>query len=76
VVDITALDVTPLQASGGRDMWVGASSAKAEMATVHEVAIGEAEIRVDRDGVQVSPRVPELETEHECVMCRRVASVE
>jgi hypothetical protein len=47
VVDIAALDVTPTKTSGGGDMWVGASGAKAEVATVDEVAIGEVEIRVD-----------------------------
>jgi hypothetical protein len=76
VVDITALGVMPTKASGGRDMWVGASSAKAEMATADEFAIGEAEIRGDRDGVQVSPRVPALEAEHACAMRRKGASVE
>jgi hypothetical protein len=76
VVDVAALDVTTTKASGRGDVGVGASRAKAEVATVDEVAVGEAEIRVDRDGVQVSPRVPALETEHACAMCRRVASVE
>jgi hypothetical protein len=76
VVDITALDVMPTKASGVRDMWVGASSTKTDMATVDEVAIGEAEIRVDRDSVQVSPCVPALETEHACAIRWRVASVE
>jgi hypothetical protein len=47
VVDSAALDVTLTETSGGRYMWVGASSAKAEMATVVEVAIGEVEMRVD-----------------------------
>jgi hypothetical protein len=56
-------------------MWVGASSTKAEVATA-QVAVGEAEIRVDRDGVQVSPCVPALETEQACAMRRGVASVE
>jgi hypothetical protein len=41
VVDIAALDVTPTKTSGGRDMWVGASGAKTEVATVDEVAIGD-----------------------------------
>jgi hypothetical protein len=76
VVHIAALDVTPTKTSGDRDMWVGSSSAKAEMATIDEVAIGEAEVRVDRDGVQVSPRVPALETEQPCVMRLGVPSVE
>jgi hypothetical protein len=44
VVDIAALDVMPTKKSGGGDMWVGASSTKAEVATVDEVAVGEAEI--------------------------------
>jgi hypothetical protein len=63
VVDVAALDVTTTKASGGGDVWVGASGAMAEVATVDEVTVGEAEIRGDRDGVQVSPRVPALETE-------------
>jgi hypothetical protein len=41
VVDVTALDVSTTKASGGRDVWVGASGAKAEVATVDEVAVGE-----------------------------------
>jgi hypothetical protein len=49
-------------------MWVGTSSAKADVATVDEVAIGEAGLRIDRDGVQVSPCVPALETEQACAM--------
>jgi hypothetical protein len=71
VVDITALDVTPTKANGGRDMWVGASSTKAEVATVEE-----AEIRVDQDEVQVGPPVPALETEQACAMRRGVPSTE
>jgi hypothetical protein len=61
-VYIDALDVRPTKASGGRDMRVGASSAKAKVVTVDELVIGEAEIRVDRDGAQVRPCVPVLET--------------
>jgi hypothetical protein len=76
VVDITALDVTPTKANGGRDMWVGASSTKTQVATVDEVAIGEAEIRVDRDEVQVGGGVPALETEQACAMRRGVPSTE
>jgi hypothetical protein len=49
-------------------MRVGASSSKAVVATVVEVAVGEADIRVDEDGVQVSPCLPALETEQACVM--------
>jgi hypothetical protein len=63
VVDVAALDVTTTKASGGGDVRVGASCAKAEVATVDEVGVGEPEIGGDRDGVQVSPRVPELETD-------------
>jgi hypothetical protein len=37
--------------------------AKEEVVTVDEVAVKEAEILVNWDGVQVSPRVPALETE-------------
>jgi hypothetical protein len=50
MVDVAALDVTPTKTSGGGDMRVGPSSAKAEVATVDEVTVGEAEIRVDRVG--------------------------
>jgi hypothetical protein len=63
VVDIAALDMTATKTSGGGDMRVGASSAQARVATVDEVAIIEAEIRVDRDSVQVVPHMPVLETE-------------
>jgi hypothetical protein len=41
-------------------MRIGVGGAKAEVATIDVVAIREAEIRVDWDGVQVSPRVPAL----------------
>jgi hypothetical protein len=61
-INVSALDVTTTKASGGGDMRVGASCAKGEVATVDEVTVGEAEIRGDRDGVQVSPGVV-LETE-------------
>jgi hypothetical protein len=46
--DIAALDVTPTKTSGDGDMRVGASSSKAEVATVNEVAgaNGEAEMGV------------------------------
>jgi hypothetical protein len=76
VVDVAALDVTTTKASGGGDVRVGASCAKAEVATVDEVAVGEAEIRVDRDGVQVSPSVTALETEQTCAMRWGVAGLE
>jgi hypothetical protein len=49
-------------------MWVGASSAKPGVATVDVVTIREAEIQVDRDSVQVHPRVRAPETEQLCVM--------
>jgi hypothetical protein len=54
VVDVAALDVTPTKASGGGDTRVSASSAEAEEAFVDEVSVGEAELQVDRDGVQCS----------------------
>jgi hypothetical protein len=38
-------------------MWVGASSANAEVAAVNEVTIREAEIQSDQDGVQARPSV-------------------
>jgi hypothetical protein len=79
VVDIAPLHLTPKNTSGGGQMWVGASCAKAEVATVDESRRQrslEAETRVDRDGVQVNPCVPALETEHVCTMRWGVASVE
>jgi hypothetical protein len=76
VVDAAALDVTTTKASGGGDVRVGASCAKAEVAFIDEVAVGEAEIRSDRDGVQVSPSVPALETEQARVMRWGVAGSE
>jgi hypothetical protein len=76
VVDITALDVTTTKASGGGDVRAGARYAKAEVATVDEVAVREAQICGDRDGVQVSPSVPALETERTRAMRWGVASVE
>jgi hypothetical protein len=44
VVDIAALVVTPTKRTGGGDMWVGASHAKSEVASVDEVPFGDAEI--------------------------------
>jgi hypothetical protein len=76
VVDVAALDTAPTKSSGGRYMWVGASSAKAKMAAVDEVAIGEAEVRVARDGVQVDPSVPALETEQAGTMLLGTPSME
>jgi hypothetical protein len=46
------------------------------VATVDEITVKEAEIRVHWDGVQVSPRMPALETEQARVMRWGVASVE
>jgi hypothetical protein len=60
VVYIATLVVETTKASCGGDMRVGASCAQWKAATVDEAAIGEAEIRYDRDGVQVSPSVPAL----------------
>jgi hypothetical protein len=51
VVDVAALDVATTEASCGGDVRVGASCAKSKVATADEVAIGEAEIRGDQDGV-------------------------
>jgi hypothetical protein len=62
--------------SGGGDMRVGASSHKAKVATVDEVAVREVEMRVCRDGIQVSPSLPALEAEQACAMRWGVASVE
>jgi hypothetical protein len=76
VVDVAALDVTTTKTGGGADIWVVASSAKAEVATVDEVAIREAEIRIDWDGVRVSPCAPALETGQSCAMRWGVKSVE
>jgi hypothetical protein len=39
VVDGTALDVRNAELGGGGDMWVGASGAKAEEATIDAVTI-------------------------------------
>jgi hypothetical protein len=39
VVDVAVLDVKTTTARGGCDMWVGASGAKAEVATVDEVTV-------------------------------------
>jgi hypothetical protein len=61
VVDIAALDATPKESCGVGEMRVDVGSAKVEMASVDEVAVGEAQIQVDWDGVQLSPRVPALE---------------
>jgi hypothetical protein len=63
MVDVAALDVTTSKASGAGDVRVGASCAKSEVATVEAVAVGEMEIRGDRDSVQETPRVLALETE-------------
>jgi hypothetical protein len=76
VVGVAALDVTTTKASGGGDVRVGASCAKPQVATVDEVAVGEAEIRGDRDGFQVSPSVPALETEQVRAMRWGVAGSE
>jgi hypothetical protein len=54
-VDVAALGLTTTKASGGGDVRVGASCAKAEVSTVDQVAVRETEIRGDRDGVQVGP---------------------
>jgi hypothetical protein len=63
VVDVADLNVTVTEASGSRYMWIGAGCTKAKIATVDDVPITEARIRVDWSGVQVSPRAPALETE-------------
>jgi hypothetical protein len=68
VADVAARDVTTAKAGDGGDMWAGASIAKVEVATVDEVTIKEAEIWVDRDGVEVHPSMPALENEQSCVM--------
>jgi hypothetical protein len=76
VADVASLDVTTTKASGGGDVRVGAGCAKADVATVDEVTVGEAEIRGDRDGVQVGPCVPALETKQPRAMRWGVAGVE
>jgi hypothetical protein len=53
VVDVAALYVTTTTASGSGYMLIGAGCTKAEVATVDEVAIREAEMQGDWDGVQV-----------------------
>jgi hypothetical protein len=45
VVNVAALDVTTIKTCGGGDMWVDASSYKAEVASVDDVAVREANIR-------------------------------
>jgi hypothetical protein len=65
-VNVAALDQTTTKAGGDGDMRVGASSAKAEVATIDEVAVRDAEIRLDWEGVQVSPRVPALDSDVQC----------
>jgi hypothetical protein len=64
VVDVAALDVTNATVGDGGDMWVDTSDAKAEVAIVEEVAIREAGIVIDWNGVEASPSVPALQTEH------------
>jgi hypothetical protein len=76
VVDVAALDVTTTKAGAGRDTWVGCSGAKAEVATVDKVTIEEAKIRVDQDGLPVSPRVSALKAKQSCAMRRGVVSME
>jgi hypothetical protein len=76
VVHIAALAVMPTTNSGGGGMWLVASSAKVEVATVDEVAGREEEIRVDRNDVQVSPFVPALESEQACEMRWEATNVE
>jgi hypothetical protein len=49
--DVAALDVMNATGGGGGDIWVGASGAKAAVATADEVTIRGAEIWVDQDGV-------------------------
>jgi hypothetical protein len=75
VVDIAALDATTTKASGG-DVRVGSSCTKAQVATVDEVAVGGAEIQGDRDGVQMSPCMPALETEQAHTMRQGVVGSE
>jgi hypothetical protein len=76
VIDVAALDGPTIKASCGGDVWVGASCVKSKVATVDEVAIREAGIWGDWDGVQVSPSVSALETEQARTMRWGVASVE
>jgi hypothetical protein len=55
VVDVASLDVRSTKAGRGWDMLAGASGAKEEAATVDEVAIREAEMRLTET---VSRQVP------------------
>jgi hypothetical protein len=57
-------------------MRVGTSGSDAEVATVDEANIIDAEVWVDRHGVQESLRVPALETEQSCLLRWGVASIE
>jgi hypothetical protein len=54
MVDDTALDVITTETGGSGGMWVRASSVRAQLATGDEVAVREAQIRVDRYGIQVN----------------------
>jgi hypothetical protein len=62
VIDVAA-DVSTKKQGGGEEMWVGASGVKEEVATVDEVTIREAKIRIDWDNARVSPSMPALETQ-------------
>jgi hypothetical protein len=74
VVDVAALGVITTKAGGGWDIWVHTSGCKVEVADVDGATITEAEIRVDWNGVHVSPRVPELEIEQPSMLPWEVAS--
>jgi hypothetical protein len=56
LADIAALAVTSAKAGGGGNMWIAASGITADVATVDEGTMREAEIWVGRNSVQVQPR--------------------
>jgi hypothetical protein len=77
VVDVAALDVIRSKAGGGGEIWLqlNTTGSNPEVATVDVATIREADIRVDRIDVQVSPRVPGLEIQQPCVLLCEVASI-
>jgi hypothetical protein len=67
MVDVACLDSMPKKAGWGRKCAWGASGPKAVLAIFDDVAIREAAICFDHDGVLVRSSVPALETEQACV---------
>jgi hypothetical protein len=63
VLHVAALDVRTSKASGGGDVWVGASGARRKWQLFYGVTITEAGVRVDTDVVELRPSGPTLEAE-------------